>query len=158
VRAVDATLLTLAEVKGLAPGLTPADDTGQVTLHFASGLLATLTFSAMVAYARVRMELHGANGSLFVDGFGDEVSLLVMGEETARPVYPPAAYLEATRGQSGLPAGFQHYLDRLAGAVATGQVPPDFPTFAAGLEVTRLLDAVRLSSREGRRVQLSEIG
>ncbi len=157
VRAVDGALATLAEVNGLAPGVEPADDTGLVTLHFESGLLATINFSAMVAYPRVRMELHGASGSLFVDGFGDEVSLLPMGQQTARPVYPDASYLEHTRGQSGLPAGFQHYLDRLAGALNTGEVPSDFPTFQAGLEVTRLLEAVRMASREGRRVRLAEI-
>src|SRR5690606_29223660 len=114
-------------------------------------------FSATVAYPRVRMELHGATGSLFVDGFGDEVSLLAMGESTPRTIYPDASYLEETRGQSGLPAGFQHYLHRLAGAVNTGNVPADFPTFAAGLEVTRLVEAVRLASRQGRRVRLDEI-
>ena len=157
VRAVDGTLATLSEVKDLAPGLTPADDTGLVTLHFESGLLATLNFSAMVAYPHVRTELHGAHGSLFIDGFGDEVSLLAMGQDSARPVYPTAAYLEETRGQSGLPAGFQQYLDRLADAVDTGNVPADFPTFESGLEVTRVLDAARLASREGRRVRLAEI-
>lgn len=156
VHSVDGTLATLSEVNGLAAGLTPADDTGSVTLHFESGLLALINFSAMVAYPRVRMELHGSEGSLFVDGFGDEVSIMAMGQETSRPVYPSAAYLEETRGQSGLPAGFQHYLDRLAGALNTGEVPPDFPTFEAGLAVTRLVDAVRLASREGRRVRLSE--
>ena len=158
VRAVDGTLKTLSEVNGLAPGLTPADDTGVVALHFESGLLATINFSAVVAYPHVRTELHGANGSLFIEGSGDEVSLLMMGDTTARPVYPTAAMLEETRGQSGIPAGFQHYLDRLAGALSTGEVPADFPTFSAGLEVTRVIEAVRLASREGRRVPLAEIG
>lgn len=157
VQAVDGTLQTLSQVNDLAPGLTPADDTGVVALHFANGLLATINFSGMVAYPHIRTELHGANGSLFIHGTGDDVSLLKMGEHTARPIYPPASYLEATRGQSGMPAGFQHYLELLAGAIRTGVMPDDFPTFAAGLEVTRLLAAVRLASREGRRVRLNEI-
>jgi predicted dehydrogenase len=156
--AVDGTLRTLAQVDGLARGLTPADDTGLVILHFASGLTATISFSAMVAYQRVRMELHGSTGTLFVDGFGDAVSLLSLGEEAARPVYPDASYLEETRGQSGLPAGFQYYLERLAEALNSGQVPGDFPTFDDGLQATRVIEAVRLASREGRRVRLEEIG
>jgi predicted dehydrogenase len=158
VEAVDGTLATLAEVNGLAPGLTAADDTGTLCLHFKSGLLATVNYSATVAFPHVRLELHGANGTLLIQGLGDEVSLLPMGEEVPRPVYPPAAYLEQTRGQAGLPAGFQVFLDRLAPAINTGEVPPDLPTFESGLEMMRLIDAARLSSREGRRVRIDEIG
>ena len=158
VEAVDASLATLSEVSHLGPGLTAADDTGLLALHFKSGLLAAINFSAMIAHPRIHLEVHGARGSLLMQGFGDELAHLPLGAEAPRPVYPAPAYLEATRGQTGMPAGFQCYLDHLAGVITSGQAPAGFPTFEAGLEVTRLIDAARLASREGRRVRIDEIG
>ena len=154
---VDATLATLAELDSLAGGRHPAEDTGRVTLRFDSGVLAAFDFSAAVARARTSIELHGSEASLLVDGFGDELSLLPMGEDKARPVYPAPALLEETRGQSGVPGAFQQFLSLVAQGAAAGSAPPDLPTFDDGLEVARLVDAVRLAAREGRRVRLDEI-
>ncbi len=157
VREVEASLTTLSTPPRLPPGITAADDTGLVTLHFDSGMVAGFNFSAATAYRRVAIELHGSKASLLIDGFGDDVSILRMDEAHPEPVYAPASYLEETRGQNGLLGGFQSFVGRLAGALNGGTLPPDLPTFAEGLEVARLLDAARLASKERRRVHLEEI-
>ncbi len=151
---VDATLATLSKVE--LPPTVPhlADDTGNITLHFESGPLAVFTHSAVTATPRTSIELHGSDGSLLIDGFGDQVALLPMGADTPEAMYPPIEYLEATRGQSGLAGAFNLFLDELAAAITEGQTPPTLPTFQDGLEVMRLLEAIRRSAREKRRVGL----
>jgi predicted dehydrogenase len=158
VREVQATLRTFADASRLPPGRTAADDTGMVTLQLQSGLLAAFNFSAAVAYPRVRFELHGSAGTLLIEGFGDEVMLLPLGEPAPRRLYPPAAYLEETRGQSGLPAGFHYFLELLAPALSGGRALSELPTFADGLDVSRVLEAVRLAARERRAVRVEEVG
>ncbi len=157
VREVEASLTTLSTPPRLPPGISPADDTGLVTLHFENGMVASFNFSAATAYRRVAIELHGSKASLLVEGFGDELRILPMDEASPEPIYPPASYLEETRGQNGLLGGFQSFVGRLAGPLSGGPLPPDLPTFAEALEVARLLDAARLASKERRRVQMEEI-
>ena len=160
VQEVDATLDTLAEEmvpKGTTPLTSLADDTGFVTLHFESGMLATFSHSAVTAYPRTSIELHGSEGSLLIEGFGDEAAFLPMGERAAQTLYAPEQYLEETHGHSGLMGGFDVFLDRLALAVANGSAPADLPTLADGLEVTRIVDAAKMASRQRRRIKLSEV-
>jgi predicted dehydrogenase len=153
---VEGVLRTFTSAPGLPPGREPADDSGLVTLHFESGLLAAFQFSAAVARRRVGFEVHGSGGSLRIAGFGDQVTLAPMETGDENPVYPPAVYLEETRGQSGLAAGFESFAERLALAVTSGQQDA-LPTFADGLAVTRVLDAIRLAARERRRVRVEEV-
>ena len=160
VREVDATLATLAEEmvpNGTAPLTSLADDTGFVTLHFESGMLATFSHSAVTAYPRTSIELHGSAGSVLIEGFGDEAAFLPLGERTAQTLYAPEQYLEETRGHSGLMGGFDLFLDRLAVAIAKGGAPADLPTLADGLAVTRIVDAAKMASRQHRRIKLSEV-
>jgi hypothetical protein len=158
VKEVDGTLATFTDVtapKGSGP---LADDTGVATLLFESGLIGVFTHSAVTAYPHTHWELHGSDASLLIEGFGDEVSLLPMGETRLQPQYAPSNYLEGTRGQSGLPGGFTILLDELAQAIETRTTPATLPTFSDGWEVTRILDAIKLAARERRRVAVSEIG
>jgi predicted dehydrogenase len=134
-----------------------ADDTGNVTLLFESGLLATLTFSAVTAVPRTSMELHGTDGSLLLSGFGDDVAFVGMGAEDSESLFPPMEYLEETRGQSGLSGAFSSFLDDLARAIQDDAASPLLPTLADGLAVTRVLEAVQLAARERRRVALSDV-
>jgi predicted dehydrogenase len=157
VREVEASLSTLSTPPPLPPGITPADDTGLVTLHFESGMEATFNFSAATAFRRVAIELHGSKASLLVDGFGDDLSILQMDEPRPQTVYAPGSYLEETRGQNGLLGGLQSFVGRLAEPLSGGATPADLPTFAEGLEVARLLDAARVASKERRRVHLDEV-
>jgi len=157
VREVEASLSTLSTPPRLPQGISAADDTGLVNLHFESGMVASFNFSAATAYRRVAIELHGSKASLLIDGFGDALSILHMDAPRPEPVYPPASYLEETRGQNGLLGGFQAFVARLADPLSGGRLPTDLPTFAEGLAVARLLDAARIASKERRRVQLEEV-
>lgn len=157
VQAVEGTLATLTSVD-LPAGLTSAaDDTGQAALHFESGALGLFRHSGITALPRTALELHGPEGSLLVDGFGESAALLRMGAETPEALYAPTPYLEATRGQGGVAGAFGVLLDQLASAISGQQLPAELPTFSDGVQITRLVDAVRLSAREKRRVEMSEI-
>jgi hypothetical protein len=156
VRAVEAVLTTLSEA---APREVErlADDTGSINLHFENGMLATFAYSGATAAPRTALELHGTDGSLLINGFGDDVAFLPMGAEESEALYPPVPYLEATRGQTGQTGAFTIFLDELAEAIQDGQSPPLLPTLTNGLEVTRVLEAVQLAAREHRRVALTEL-
>ncbi len=157
VQAVDATLATLTS-GGLPAGVKHlADDTGTVTLHFESGLLGLFRHSAVSAVPRNALEIHGTDGSLLIEGLGEHGALLRMGAESPEALFAPIPYLEATRGLTGLPGAFRVFLDQLATAITDHQTPPDLPTFADGLQVTRVLEAARLASREQRRVAIATI-
>lgn len=157
VRAVDATLATLTTGSLPAGFKHLADDSGTVTLHFESGLLGLFRHSAISAVPRTALEIHGTDGSLLIDGFGEQLALLRMGAEGAETLFPPIPYLEEARGHSNLPGAFGVFLDQLATAIVDHQTPPNLPTFADGLQVTRVLEAARLASREQRRVAVADI-
>ncbi len=154
IETVDGTLRTLSDVSPPEGVVNLADDTGSVVVQFKSGLLAMFQYCAVSAYPRTRIEVHGSEASLLIEGFGDEMSVLRMGADSLEAAYPPIAYLEETRGQSGLVGGFSVFLDRLADAIQSGSPPPDLPTFADGVEIMRILDGVRASAHEGRVVHL----
>jgi predicted dehydrogenase len=158
VHEVSATLSTLSEVTIPAGVGTLGDDTGFVSLVFENGLLASFNYSAATAYTVARTELHGSLASLLIEDFGDNVMVQRMGEALPKSLYPPEAYLEETRGHGGTLGGFHVFLERLADGIAAGEPPADLPTFADGLEVTRLVEAIRVSQRERRSVRLSTIG
>jgi len=89
VKEVDATLITFSDVTP-PPGAGPlADDTGFVTLHFESGMIATFSHSAVMAYPRTSIEVHGSAGTLLIEGLGDEAAWLPMDEQTTQRLFPP---------------------------------------------------------------------
>lgn len=157
VQAVEGTLATLTSASPPEGLRHVADDTGSAVLHFENGVLGLFRHCAVTAMPRVAIELHGAAGSLLINGFGEEASFLHMGAEAPEMLFPPVTYLEETRGQSGLAGAFAIFLDRLADAVLGRPIAPDFPSFTEGLQVTRLIDAIRIAAQEKRRVSLSEI-
>lgn len=157
VSAVEATLSARAAPPGRNPGQAPADDTGQLALHFERGMLATFSYSAVVAASRNQIAVHGSSASVYIEAFGEEAGLLPMGEAGTRPLFPPAAYLEETRGENGLLGGFPVLLERLAGAIAGDSMPPDLPTLESAYATQRVIDAARLSAREHRRVAVEEV-
>jgi len=157
IRDVDATLATLNQ-RDIPAGIAQlADDTGHLTLHFESGVLGLFRYGGATALHRIGMELHGTDGSLLVEGFGDEVSVIWRDAEVAQTLYPPIQYLEETRGHSGLTGALTVFLERLGVAITDGRLPPDLPTFADGLRTTQVVDALRKAAQEKRRVAVSEI-
>jgi predicted dehydrogenase len=158
VAAVEATYATRMPLAGLRVGRAPAEDTGVVAVHFEKGMLATFGFSAVVATRQNRLTLHGTEGSLIIENYGESAELLRMGGDVPRPLFPPTAYLEETRGDTGLLGGFPVLLDRLATAITGDGPAPDLPTLAEALEIQRVVDAARLSAREHRQVFIREVG
>jgi len=156
VREVSADLTTLLRQTPPEGALTLADDTGFATLRFENGLLAHFSFSAATAWNQTHMEIHGTDGSLLINGFGEDVTLVRMGDGATEPLFSPENYLEESRGFTSLAGGFQVFVERLADAVG-GAPPADLPTFADGLEVTRLVEAVKLAARDRRTVTVAEI-
>jgi len=154
VREVEATLGRLSRVTLPTGILNLADDSGSLTLHFESGPIGMFRHSAVTALPRTSFEIHGTEGTLLIDGFGDEVSVLRMGADAPEPQYPPIPYLEQTRGHAGLPGAFSVFLDDLAEAISNGRTTSDLPTFRDGLNVTRVIEAARRAAREGRRVEV----
>ena len=156
VRDVSADLTTLLRKTPPEGALTLADDTGFATMRFENGLLAHFSFSAATAWNQTHMEIHGTEGSLLINGFGEDVTLVRMGDGATEPLISPESYLEESRGHVSLAGGFQVFVERLAEAIG-GNPPADLPTFADGLEVTRLMEAIRLAARDRRTVAVAEI-
>jgi predicted dehydrogenase len=157
-REVTANLATLFKSPTQAAAGMMADDTGFITLRFESGQLAHFDHCGVSAVPRTHIELHGTDGSLIVGGFGDDLTFVPMGATATGPLYSPENYLEESRGHTGLAGGFQVFVERLAEVISGGAPSVDVPTFADGLEITRLMEAAKLSSRERRTVTLAEVG
>lgn len=146
----------LLAARAVEPAAPAADDTGAVALYFANGMLATLSYSAVVALRRTQINLHGASASVLVQGLGDESELLDLGEDKSRPLFPPTPYLEETRGQVGLLGGLPVLIERLADAIH-GVPAADLPTLDEALELQRILDAAQRSAAERRQVLIAEV-
>ena len=157
VREVTANLATLLRTTPPEGAGTLADDTGFATLRFESGLLAHFSHSAVTAWPQTHMEVHGVDGTLIIGGFGDDLTLIRMGAGQTQPLYSPETYLEESRGHTGLAGGFQVFVDRLADAIVGSAASTDLPTFGEGLEIMRVVEAIKLSSRARRTVALTEI-
>ncbi len=155
VREVSAQLAALLRGAEVGGGL--ADDTGFITLRFESGLLAHFNHCAATAWNQTHLELHGSEGTLLINGFGEDLTFVHMGEMQTQPLYSPENYLEESRGHTGVAGGFQVFVEKLAEVLEGRVLSTDLPTFADGLEVARLVEAVKLSARERRTVALAEI-
>jgi predicted dehydrogenase len=156
VREVTANLTTLFRTTPPEGASVLADDTGFVTLRFENGLLAHFGCSAVTAWNQTHMEIHGTEGSLLIEGFGEDVTLVRMRDGTTEPLFSPENYLEESRGRTSIAGGFHVFVERLADAIG-GTPPADLPTFADGLAVTRLIEAVRYAARDRRTVAMAEV-
>jgi predicted dehydrogenase len=127
-----------------------ADDFTSFSLRFASGAVASVVISAVTAHARgPRLEVWGEDGTLVIDeaerlwGAPRGRELVELTEpETVAPA--PGMDYAALWGLS-----FIRLVDHLVGVVLDGKPMAPAATFADGLAVQRVMDAVRTAARSG---------
>lgn len=123
------------------------EDTCSAVLHFASGALATLTCSTAVTAPRSELALYGEQGCLVGEntiGIGTWGRLLAGDAQGL------------TECSLDLPATGPYHLELAAfsEALRAGTEPP--VPGEAGLAAARVIDAIRQSAREGRRLSLDQ--
>ncbi|MFZ5748420.1 MAG: oxidoreductase [Pseudomonadota bacterium] len=141
-------------------GEARVDDYFRVTLQYGT-MRAVLSAASLVAAARPRFGVHGTGGSFVKFGLDPQEATLRAGGRPGDPGYgvEDAAIhgtltradgtIETVVSQAGAYRGFYA---AMAEAIANGAPPPVAPADAvAGL---RLIEAARVSAREGRRIAL----
>ena len=150
------------EATGAASGTVTVDDTAIFTGRFSGGAVASFeaTRFALGRKNGIRIELNGSEGSLAFDFEDMNVLEFFDGTEPAEragfrriivtePEHPyVAAWWPAGHGL-GYEHGFTHQVVDLVTAIAAGTDPT--PSFADGLQVQRVLDAVERSAADDSR-------
>jgi len=146
---------------------TAIDDKGQPaprTADDAFWAIGTLrngaTFTAGVTAptrhgAGWRLEIYGTDGTLVMSD--DREVMLGIGTAPLAPVdlpTSPAVPPDLPEPASRYYTPMVGLLDRVYDAVVRGQASPSLPTFEDGHQVQAVLDAIRRSDAEGRRVQI----
>jgi predicted dehydrogenase len=148
---------SLAGVAGQGTGTVTVDDAAVFLGRFDSGALATFeaTRFALGRKNAIRIEVNGSRGSLAFDFEDMNVLQFFDGDEPAatagfrriivtEPDHPyVGAWWPAGHGL-GYEHGFTHQVVDLVTAIAKGEDPT--PSFADGLQVQRVLDAVERSA------------
>jgi len=144
------------------------EDYASILLHFEGNLRGVLTVSQVSAghKARLNFEVNGTEGSLAWNA--EEPNTLWIGkrkEPNQQMMKDPALMSPATRGYSVYPAGHtEGYPDTFAQlfkdfyayiAANDFNAPRTFPTFETGHEELVLCDAIAVSHRDRRWVQVS---
>lgn len=150
VDAVSGTTESFIEARpaGGIPRRVTSDDFTAFALRFRSGAVAAVTLSAVAAHAEgPRIEVWGEDGSLRLDGQerlwgarrGEEWRELTAPETV---VAPPGMDYSALWGLS-----FVRLTDHLVPAILDGAPPAPAATFADGVAVQRIMDAVRAAGQ-----------
>lgn len=140
---------------GGAPREVSSDDQFSFVATMASGAAAHV-FVSYVAHhgGGNQVEIHGEAGTLVLDG-DDRLWGKRAGADGPEELTAPDP-LEGTPGlpPSVWPRSFAHLARELVAAIGEGRKPRRGATFADGLRCQQVLDAVRRSHAEGRRVEL----
>jgi predicted dehydrogenase len=120
------------------------DDTAKIGLRFISGAMGSLHLDYNQQPPAHRLEVIGTKGSLQMD-FSDGAVRIYRAEKKEWEAYP-------------LPAGWERnvmFMEEMSHflSVTRGEASPVCP-LQDGIRVSKLIDAIRISSREGRLVQL----
>ncbi|ROS78412.1 Gfo/Idh/MocA family protein [Cellulomonas sp. PhB143] len=173
ITSVSGLLETFVPVRPVATGLaglsgTGGDETGPVTVDDAACFLARMSGGGVGVYEAtryaqgrknaIRIEINGSRGALAFDFEDMNVLHFFDADEPAATAgfrrivvtEPEHAYVAAwwPPGHGlGYEHAFTHQVVDLVGAIAAGNVPA--PSFADGLAVQRVLDAVERSAEKG---------
>ena len=145
------------------------EDVGHILLRFEDGTPGSLVVSQVSAGRKnsLRFQIDGSNGALAWDSERhEELWLGHRGKPNEVLLRDPALFAPEARSRTGLPAGhaegfaetFKELYRAVYGAVAADGPPaePDYPTFADGHWENVLGDAVALSNRERRWVEVTK--
>ena len=130
------------------------DDEANMLLRFEDGPITDhstgLVSVSMVEYPSYqnRVEFYGSKGALRIDHRGD--AFIAMAGDDWRPVETPILENVGNYPDTGFPRGFMGFAPKIIDAIRKGETSiSDAATFEDGLEVQRVLDASRISSRQG---------
>jgi predicted dehydrogenase len=145
------------------------EDVAHILLRFEGGVRGSLVVSQVSAGRRnsLRFEIDGSDGALAWDSErNEELWLGHRGKPNEHLLRDPALFTPEASSRTGLPAGhaegfaetFKELYRAVYTAVAAGRPPdePDYPTFADGHWENVLGDAVALSNRERRWVEVTK--
>jgi predicted dehydrogenase len=162
----------VAAVSGKLAGLRPdvkdpktgaivkaeTDDTFVFTLEFVNGVIATMVASFATTPTRgARLAVMGERGTLIAEqpGPNPEEDGVVVASRDGSPLAPletPAHYMPFSDKRDHRLMAFRLLVRSFANGIGQGQSPA--PNFTDGLRCQEVLDAVRESSKSGRRVAL----
>jgi predicted dehydrogenase len=134
------------------------DDTFLFTLEFANGVIATMVASFAATPTRgARIMVMGERGTLCTEQPGPnplENGVVVASRDGApfAPLPTPSHYTPLTDDRDPRLAAFRLLVRDFGRGIDEGRSPA--PNFTDGLRCQQVLDAVRVSSREGRAVRL----
>lgn len=148
---------TRLDPESAQPRPVSADEYAGLRLGMASGAEAAVLLSTVARPERgVRTEVHGSQGSAILDG-DEKLLVRLAGEPLYRDHSQPEPLASLPRiEKSPWAISFVRLASQLVRAVR-GEGPLTGATFADGLRSQEVLDAARLSHREGRRVELAEL-
>jgi predicted dehydrogenase len=139
---------------------TDVDDAFTCTLHFASGVVATLTASSAVSPGSGgRIMIAGTQGVLVATQRGpnpEPDGVVLCGKATDRALEElpmPAQYRPFDDDRDHRLMAFRLLVREFERGIRTGSTPT--PSFDDGVGCQAVLDAVRQSSRTGRRVRVA---
>ncbi|WP_223703560.1 Gfo/Idh/MocA family protein [Sutcliffiella deserti] len=133
-----------------------ADDAFQAMGNFVGG--GTFTIGSNIALRHAEgweLEIYGTEGTLKMSQ--DDTVFLGLGNEPLEKVEIESA-LEIPDGMNPVAAGyynaFYRSLDQVYNALANDDTHPDLPEFEAGHQVQVILDAIKQSHEEGRKIKI----
>ena len=129
-----------------------ADDACTVHYEFEAGTSALIDLSACAPYRWERFEIHGSEGTLRWDESGYRLWRIRAGLEPEELTFPEDLRLSPLEGDPPLAAPFAVVVERLRRALAGEAVME--PDFNDAVAVQSALDAARLSSEAGARINV----
>ncbi|WP_078381915.1 Gfo/Idh/MocA family protein [Sutcliffiella halmapala] len=133
-----------------------ADDAFQVMGTFVGGGTFSVSFTSAVRHAEGwKLEIHGTEGTLVMSH--DNKVLVGIGSNPLEPV-ELISDLETPEEISSIAASyynaFYRSIDQMYKEIATNEINLSLPLFEDGQQVQIILDAIRQSHEEGRRVKI----